>query len=139
MSSAEMTQKQTPNEQIGRFLEELDRSKEHYAQTSVRQRIALAERCAEGVAEIAPQWVDAACQAKSIPDGSPQRAEEVFAGPVATLRFLRLLVHSLRGIETAGIPRLPDGVHEGQDGRPVRPPRAVPVQGNRLDARRCLP
>ena len=117
MSPAESTEKHTPNEQVRRFLEELNRSKERYAQTTVRQRIALAERCAEGVAEIAPRWVDAACRAKAISPGSPHRAEEVFAGPVATLRFLRLLVYSLRGIETTGIPRLPGGAHQGPDGR----------------------
>ena len=56
-------------------------------------------------------------RAKAIPPGSPQRAEEVFAGPVATLRYLRLLVHSLRGIETTGMPRLPGKAYLGPEGR----------------------
>jgi hypothetical protein len=117
MSPTQSTEKHTSIEQVCRFLEELDKSKQRYARTSVRERIVLAESCAEGVAKIAPQWVDLACRAKSIPPDSPHRAEEVFAGPVATMRYLRLLIHSLRGIEKTGMPRLPGGVYEGPDGR----------------------
>jgi hypothetical protein len=117
MSSAPNNEKYTSIEQVGRFLEELDKSKQRYAETSVRQRLALVERCAEGVVKIAPEWVESACRAKAIPVGSPQRAEEVFAGPVATLRYLRLLAHSLRGIETAGTPTLPGEAYLAADGR----------------------
>jgi hypothetical protein len=117
MPLAQITEKYTSTEQIGRFLEELDQSKRRYAGTSVHQRISLAEKCAEGVAKAALEWVDVACRAKAIPPGSPQRAEEVFAGPVATLRYLRLLVHSLSRIEATGIPRLPGKVYQGPDGR----------------------
>lgn len=111
----------TPSEQIDQFLEELSQSKESYARTSVGERIALAEECADGVASIAAAWVDAACEAKSIPLGSPHRAEEVFAGPVAAMRYLRLIVHSLRGIETNGTPKLPRGVRQATDGRLLVP------------------
>jgi hypothetical protein len=117
MLPTQSTEKQASTEQVCRFLDELDKSKRRYAETSVRQRVALVERCAEGVVKIAPEWVDAACQAKAIPPGSPYRAEEVFAGPVATLRYLRLLAFSLRGIETVGIPRLPGKAYQGPDGR----------------------
>jgi hypothetical protein len=117
MSSAQSTEKHTSTEQVCRFLEELDRAKRRYAETSVRRRILLAESCAEEVAKAAPEWVDLACQAKAIPPGSPQRAEEVFAGPVATLRYLRLLAHALRGIETRGLPRLPGKAYRAADGR----------------------
>lgn len=117
MSPTARTEPPTPNERIRRFLDELDRSKERFARTSIRERIELAEACAEGVAKIAPEWVDAACRAKTIPPRSPHRAEDVFAGPVAALRYLRLIVHSLRGIETIGVPRLPGGAHVGSDGR----------------------
>ncbi len=117
MSPKESTEKQTSSEEVGRFLAELDESKRRYADTSVRQRIELAESCAEGVARVAPEWVDSACRAKSIPRDSPHRAEEVFAGPVATLRYLRLLVHSLHGIETTGMPRLPGRAFQGPEGR----------------------
>ncbi|MCY2994614.1 MAG: aldehyde dehydrogenase [Planctomycetota bacterium] len=117
MSSAQSTEKHTSTEQVCRFLEELDRAKQRYAETSIHQRISLAERCAEEVEKVASEWVDLACRAKAIPLGSPQRAEEVFAGPVAALRHLRLLVHSLRGIEATGMPRLPGKAYLGPEGR----------------------
>ena len=39
----------TPTQQVCQFLEELAQSKQRYAQTSVRDRISLAEACAEGL------------------------------------------------------------------------------------------
>jgi hypothetical protein len=117
MSHADNTDRRTSVERVCRFLEELDQSKRRYAETSVRERIALVEACAEGVTEIAPEWVDSACRAKAIPAGSPHRAEEVFAGPVATLRYLRLLAHSLQGIESTGMPRLPGRAFQGPEGQ----------------------
>jgi hypothetical protein len=106
----------------------LSESKGRYAQTSARERISLAEACAEGVVRIAHQWVDAACRAKAIPENSPHRGEEVFAGPVAALRDLRLIVDSLRGIETTGTPQLPGRVYRGADGQlrvPLMPTRSL--------------
>jgi hypothetical protein len=117
MSPPNSTDQRTSAERVCRFLEELDQSKRRYAETSIRQRIELVEACAEGVAGVAPEWVDSACRAKAIPPGSPHRAEEVFAGPVATLRYLRLLGHSLCGIETTGVPTLPGKAFQGPEGR----------------------
>ncbi len=117
MPPTQITEKHTSTEQVCGFLEELDKSKRRYAATSVQKRISLAERCAEGVVKVAQEWVEAACRAKAIPPDSPHRAEEVFAGPVATLRYLRLLVHSLREIQTRGMPRLPGKAYQGPDGR----------------------
>jgi acyl-CoA reductase-like NAD-dependent aldehyde dehydrogenase len=117
MSAPDSNHQHTSAERVGQWLDELDRSKRRFAETTVRQRIELVEACAEGVAGIAQEWVDSACRAKAIPPGSPHRAEDVFAGPVATLRYLRLLGHSLHGIETTGVPRLPGKAFEGPEGR----------------------
>ncbi len=117
MSPVEPLQHSTSSQDISRFLVDLQRSRERYAATTVGERIELAEACAEGVVAIARDWVEAACQAKSIPPTSPARAEEILAGPVAALRCLRLLVHSLRGIEAKGVPQLPGRAHAGPDGR----------------------
>lgn len=117
MPSESSIGKITSTEEINRFLAELDRSRQRFADTSVRERISLAQRCAEGVVDVAETWVDLACEAKAIAPGNPTRAEEIFVGPVATLRYLRLLAHSLRGIETKGIPQLPGKAYTGPDGR----------------------
>ena len=69
MSPAQSTEKHTSTEQVCRFLEELDKSKRRYAETSVQQRISLAEKCAEGVAKVAPEWVDLACSSQGDTSG----------------------------------------------------------------------
>ncbi len=117
MSPQNSTDQRTSLERVCQFLEELDRSKRRYAEVSLRQRINLVEACAEGVVKVAPQWVDSACRAKAIPAGSSQRAEEVLVGPVAALRYLRLLGHSLRAIEKTGLPKLPGKAFQGPQGR----------------------
>jgi hypothetical protein len=89
----------------------------------LEQRIQLIDRCADGVGSVARQWVESACSAKQIPTDSPARAEEITAGPIATLRFLRLLAQSLRDVAQRGKPRLPGKVtrHHGQCRVPVFP------------------
>jgi hypothetical protein len=77
------------------------------AALSLDRRIELTAACAAGVASTARQWVEAACDAKRIPAASPARAEEVLAGPVAVLRYLRLAERSLEDIRRYGRPRLP--------------------------------
>ncbi len=117
MSVTESEKRHTPAETVCHFLRELDKSKHRFAATSIHERVKLLDQCAEGLAAVASQWVDLACQAKRIPDNSPHRAEEVFAGPVAALRYLRLLAHSLRQIETFGSPRLPAKAYQDDEGR----------------------
>lgn len=87
------------------------------AAMSIRQRIELLDQCLAGVAAAAPEWVEAACQAKGIPAGSPSRAEEVLAGPVAVLRQVQLCRRTLCEIERFGKPRLPRRLNRKQDGR----------------------
>ena len=117
----------TTADELDRFAEELAHRGQDYAQTSVRTRIELAESCADGVWKMARQWVDAACSSKSIPADSPQRAEDILTGPVATLRYLRLLLCSLRHIEKNGRPQLPGRPYRAEDGR-LRVP-VVPADG----------
>ena len=111
---------------LDRCLTELAQSRQRYAETTVGPRIELAESCLRGVMLTAREWVDAACRAKEMPPNSPVRAEEIIAGPVAAARYLRLLIDSLRDIETHGVPQLPGPATEGPDGRlrvPVMPAR----------------
>lgn len=90
---------------------------------SIEKRISLTDRCATGVSDVAREWVEAACNAKRIPADHPARAEEITAGPIATIRFLRLLAQSLRDIADSGAPRLPGPVvhRHGQYRIPVFP------------------
>ncbi|HND56198.1 MAG TPA: hypothetical protein PLV92_27465, partial [Pirellulaceae bacterium] len=105
-------------------LERLRRGKSRIAASSAAERLQWVRACADGVADVSREWAEAACAAKGIAIGSPQRAEEILAGPVATLRFLRLLEHTLDGIAKTGTPRLPGPPSSGSDGRlrvPIMP------------------
>jgi hypothetical protein len=94
---------------------------------SLEERIKLIDRCTAGVSDIARHWVESACTAKQIPRDSPARAEEITGGPIATVRFLRLLAQSLKDIANSGTPRLPGPVTQqhGQYRIPVFPTRQL--------------
>jgi acyl-CoA reductase-like NAD-dependent aldehyde dehydrogenase len=97
------------------------------AALSLDRRIELTNACAKGVVGAAREWVEAACEAKRIPPASPARAEEILAGPVAVLRYLRLLGRSLADIRREGAPRLTAEPYEkhGQLRVPVFPTRSL--------------
>ncbi len=85
----------------------LEAGKRRLAKLTIPQRVELLQRCIHGIAEVAREWVEAACSAKGISAGSPSRAEEVLGGPVATLRQLQLFIRSMKDIERTGAPVLP--------------------------------
>ena len=117
----------SPDAGIDGLFEQLKLGAEALRTKSLEQRVQLIDRCADGIGAVAHQWVEAACRAKQIPCDSPARAEEITAGPIATLRFLRLLVRSLRDLAQHGSPRLPGHVtkHRGQLRVPVFPTKQL--------------
>jgi hypothetical protein len=92
---------------IDRAIAELVEAKGRWRRTSLAERIDLARRCIAGVYRSSAAWTDVSCQAKGIAPDSPTSGEELAAGPLAVLRYLRLLVRSLEEIERFGRPRLP--------------------------------
>lgn len=116
-----------PAAKIDNLFEQLQEGARFLRTLSLEERIKLIDRCATGVNEVSRHWVESACSAKQIPSESPARAEEVTGGPIATVRFLRLLAQSLRDIATSGTPRLPGPVtqHHGQFRIPVFPTRQL--------------
>ena len=116
-----------PAAKIGKLFKDLRMGARALRTLSIEQRIKLTDRCADGVTEVSRRWVEAACVAKQIPHDSPARSEEITGGPIATLRFLRLLSQSLRDISETGSPRLPGPVkhHHGQYRVPVFPTRQL--------------
>ncbi len=113
----ERTANVTDHPQIDRALQELSAAKSKFRQMSMRERIALAAGCLEGVAATAREWVEAACKAKGIEPSNSARGEEVGSGPLATARYLRLLIQVLSDIDEMGVPRLPGELVTGPDGR----------------------
>src|SRR5690606_30902893 len=54
---------------------------------------------------------------KGLIPGSELGSEEVANGPLATARYLRLIIQSLGDIEKKGVPQLPGAITEGPDGK----------------------
>lgn len=117
----------TASSAIDQALVELQRGAKTLASLSLDRRMKLAGACAAGVISLARDWVDEACLAKRIPPASPARAEEVAAGPLAVLRYLRLLSRTFGDLARYGSPRLPGPIKsvDGQLRVPVVPTRAL--------------
>lgn len=112
-----------PASDIGRGVVGLDESlnrleigKDRLAKLTIAQRMGLLRQCIHGIRSIAREWVEQACVAKGIPNGSRARAEEVLTGPVATMRQLQMFLRSMKQIRDTGKPKLP-GVKTRDDGR----------------------
>lgn len=97
----------TPLGDVDRAIAELVAAKGRWRQTSLPRRIELADRSIEGVYRMAEAWAEVSCHAKGINPDSPLAGEELAAGPLSVLRYLWLLVLSLRDIERCGRPCLP--------------------------------
>jgi acyl-CoA reductase-like NAD-dependent aldehyde dehydrogenase len=118
----------TQHDAIDRALGELAALKETWRDTTAAQRAALAEECLDGIVRVSREWVAAACEAKGLDSNGPASSEEVATGPLATVRYLRLVIASLNDIERFGRPRLPGKpmlARNGQVCLPVFPSRGM--------------
>jgi aldehyde dehydrogenase (NAD(P)+) len=77
-----------------------------FAKLGLDERIAMLESFRQGYHRIALQSARAACLAKGIDPESPIAGEELLAGPMVTLRILRLTTEGLRDVKKYGAPRL---------------------------------
>src|SRR6266702_2072273 len=88
----------------------LQSHKDEWVTRTVRERIALLDRLIQDFAAIAPRWVAACLQAKSVAEDAPTASEEWAVGPWPVLKNLQQLRQSLSDIETYGHPRIPGPV-----------------------------
>jgi len=84
----------------------LQSHKDEWVTRTVRERIASLDRLTQDFAAIAPRWVAACLQAKSVAEDAPTASEEWAVGPWPVLKNLRQLRQSLSDIETYGHPRI---------------------------------
>ena len=70
--------------------------REQWAQVSIPQRLAYLQDCLDRTISVAEAWTIAACQAKGIDPQTSLAGEEWIAGPISTVRNLRLLMTSLQ-------------------------------------------
>jgi hypothetical protein len=98
----------------------LNDRKRAFAALNIPGRIALLRRLARDTVAAAPAQVAAACAAKGIDPNSPRAAEEWLAGPMTTLRNLRLLQDSLTDINRWGRPQLgPNAIRLHDNGQVI--------------------
>jgi hypothetical protein len=102
MSTLTVKQTPTPTDHLDRAASELAAARTRLTATSLAERRALMEDCLDRLVQLSPEWIEAACEAKGIPAGSPLRGEEIAAGPVATARHLRLLIDNYKSVESTG-------------------------------------
>ncbi|MEO8252538.1 MAG: aldehyde dehydrogenase family protein [Chloroflexota bacterium] len=82
---------------------------------SPEARIGLVSELRRDIAAVAERWTAAVAEAEGL---LPEEAsEEAIVGPYVTLRQLRLLAKSLRGIARKGVPRIPGRVTTHDNGR----------------------
>jgi acyl-CoA reductase-like NAD-dependent aldehyde dehydrogenase len=94
---------------------DLHNRRERWAQVTISQRIAYLQDCLDRTVSIAAAWASAGCQAKGIDPTAALAGEEWIAGPISTIRNLRLLINSL---QANGRPQ-PPKIDRREDGRIV--------------------
>lgn len=92
--------------QVDRAITDLQVGARRLAAASLEERIQWAVSCVDTTAQVAREWVEAACAAKRIPSNSPARAEEILAGPAAVVRYLQLITATLRSLQAGFSPPL---------------------------------
>lgn len=86
------------------YLERLAARKAHWLTVRNQERIAYLERCLQGVMAVAEEWAQDGSRLKGIHPGEVYEGEEWLAGPMTTVRNIRLLKEA---IAADGQPKLP--------------------------------
>jgi acyl-CoA reductase-like NAD-dependent aldehyde dehydrogenase len=102
-------------------LGDLAAHRDSWLKEDIESRIVLLDRMIGETYAVAADWVEAECERKGVPIGSPAAGEEWFAGPLIVVRHLRLLRDTLRAVARHGHPDLPGPLHSLADGTTVAP------------------
>ncbi|MEL6349340.1 MAG: aldehyde dehydrogenase family protein [Myxococcota bacterium] len=105
----------TSTEVCDAYLERLAARKEHWLTVSNPERCAYLKRCLNGVMDVADAWAKDGSKLKGIQPGTVYEGEEWLAGPMTTVRNIRLLIEA---IEANGQPK-PPKVRQRPDGQKV--------------------
>ncbi|WP_310489032.1 aldehyde dehydrogenase family protein [Chamaesiphon sp. VAR_69_metabat_338] len=82
--------------EIDRAITRLHAHRSNWEKTSIPQRIIYLQDCLDRTLAVAAAWTLAACQAKGIDPASSLAGEEWVAGPISTVRNIRLLMNTLK-------------------------------------------
>jgi acyl-CoA reductase-like NAD-dependent aldehyde dehydrogenase len=99
--------------EIDRVIASLHSHRDRWVETSICQRLTYLQDCLDRTLNIAPTWATAGCEAKGIDPNSTLAGEEWIAGPIATVRNIRLLMTTLAA--NGQLP--PPKISQRQDGQ----------------------
>jgi acyl-CoA reductase-like NAD-dependent aldehyde dehydrogenase len=105
----------TPIDEVDRRVARVVAKKDEWVKIGIPQRITYLRRCLDGVMKVARRWVEDGCRLKGIPLGDSLEGEEWLAGPMSTVRNIRLFIQAL---EAGGQPT-PPKVRKRDDGQVV--------------------
>ncbi len=107
-----------PFPQLDASIAKVRAGSKEFAGLSIDERIALLERLRLGYREIAEESVRLSCAAKGIDFNTSTSGEEWLAGPMVTIRVIRLTEEALREVKQYGAPRIkPSDIRDLADGR----------------------
>jgi len=95
--------------EVDRLIERLGQGAPDLLRASPAEKAELLGEVMHRLVEMSRALTEAGCRAKGIAPDEELVGEELLAGPVATLRYLRLLRQSLTEIAEHGLPNVPDG------------------------------
>jgi acyl-CoA reductase-like NAD-dependent aldehyde dehydrogenase len=93
----------------------LSAKKDEWPRVGIARRLGYLKACRDGVMAVAERWVTDGCKLKGLREGDSLAGEEWLAGPMTTVRNIRLLIHAL---EAGGQPA-PSKVWTRPDGQKV--------------------
>jgi acyl-CoA reductase-like NAD-dependent aldehyde dehydrogenase len=99
-------------DEIDRAIASLHNNRDQWVQTTIPQRLEYLQDCLDRTLNIAEVWATAGCKAKGIDPKSTLAGEEWIAGPIATVRNIRLLMTTLQADGQLPPPKIyqrPDG------------------------------
>lgn len=107
-----------PSTQLDALVTRVKENAPAFARTSIDERVAFLRQLRDGYMRIAEESVRLACAYKGVAFDSPASGEEWLAGPMVTLRVLRLTEAALDEVKRYGAPRVKDAwLRELPDGR----------------------
>jgi len=105
----------TERQRLDEAIDVLASRAREFARLPPLAKAGLLRECIPRLVDLAPEWVATGCQVKGVP--SHMVGEEWLAGPLITVRMMRLVAESLEQIARDGKPRLGAAVHPRGDGR----------------------
>lgn len=118
MTGGKQSERSTSKPQLDEALSILSEQAPAFSRLSAGERAGLLRACVPRLLQVAPEWVAAGCQAKGLRLDSPESSEEWLAGPMVTMRAVRLYLRSLDDIQQTGRLRLSSGaIKQAPDGR----------------------